>query len=128
VSLAWCFSDEATPFTVGLLNRASAGEEVTVPSHWPIEVLNGIVMGKVRGRISDADKQRFLQDLSSLRILIDDVPALSCFDAVYELAGRHKLTAYDAAYLELAIRRGLPLAMLDKALLRAAIDEAVTVA
>ena len=119
VTLPWCFEDERTPFTESLLNRIRAREEAIVPSHWPAEILNSLVQAKKRGRIPEETIQRFLRDLSSFPILVDNERSLAVWERVRSLAETHRLTAYDAAYLELAQRTGVPLATLDRELQKA---------
>lgn len=125
VTLPWCFEDERTSFTESLLNRIRAREEAMVPSHWPAEVLNSLVQAKKRGRVPEENIQRFLRDLSSFPILVDHERSLTVWERVRRLAETHRLTAYDAAYLELAQRTGLPLATLDRELQKAARAEKV---
>ena len=125
VSLGWCFSDEATPYTDALLDRLIAGEEVAVPSHWPLEILNGVIQAKRKGRVTEQTVEGFLSSLISFQIVVDAEQGFLRLRAIRELAERHQLTSYDAAYLELAIRLGLPLATLDGALQRAARAENV---
>ena len=120
VTLPWCFEDETAPYTDALLDRLIAGEEVVVPSHWPVEALNGLMQAKKRGRVDEERIERFLQDLSSFHILVDNERSLALLRRIRGLAQQHRLTAYDAAYLELAQRTGLPLATLDGDLQKAA--------
>jgi predicted nucleic acid-binding protein len=127
VTLSWYFQDETAPYTEALLTRLIDGESTAVPSHWAIEVLNGVVQGKRRGRIDETTVKQFFESLRSLEIVTEDRPSLTLFEATRTLAERHRLTAYDAAYLELAVRSGLPLATLDDALRKAARSEGVTV-
>ena len=124
VTLAWCFSDEASPYTNGLLDRVFAGDTITVPAHWPVEV-NGPMKAGRRGRVTEGEIQYFLGNLRSFRLVIDPVRGLSLLQEVRELADRYELTAYDAAYLELAIRFSLQLATLDDKLRIAATLEGV---
>ncbi len=126
VKLPWCFEDERTPYTQALLDRVTAAEEVVVPSHWPVEILNALIQAKKRGRLAEDHIQRFLRDLSSFQILVDNERSLASWGRVRSLGEEHRLTAYDAAYLELARRLGLPLATLDKDLQRAARAESVS--
>lgn len=119
VTLPWCFEDERNSFTESLLNRIRTREEAIVPSHWPAEILNSLVQAKKRGRIPEENIQRFLRDLSSFHILVDNERSLAVWERVRSLAETHRLTAYDAAYLELAQRTGLPLATLDRDLQKA---------
>lgn len=124
-TLPWCFADDATPWTEALLDRLQAGEEVLVPAHWPMEVTNGLVVAVRRGRIGLDRVARFATDLSSLAIRIEPPSAPAFWNAVIAVAIKHHLTAYDAAYLELAQRKGLPLATLDGDLQRAALAEGI---
>lgn len=119
VTLPWCFEDERTLFTESLLNRIRAREEAIVPSHWPAEILNSLVQAKKRGRVPEENIQRFLRDLSSFHILVDNERSLTVWERVRSLAEAHRLTAYDAAYLELAQRTGVALATLDRDLQKA---------
>jgi predicted nucleic acid-binding protein len=124
-TLPWCFADEATPWTEALLDRLKNGEEVLVPAHWPIEVMNGLVMAVCRKRIDPDRVVRFADDLASLPIRIEPPHLPAAWGAVVQVATKHKLTIYDAAYLELVQRTGLPLATLDGDLRKAALAEGV---
>ena len=126
VALSWCFADETGPYSDRLLSRVTAGEEVAVPSHWPAEVLNGLLQAKRRGRVADEIIGRFIEDLGGFRIAIDRVYGPLHLNRVRALAERHSLTSYDAAYLELALRISLPLATFDVQLERAAQGEGVS--
>ena len=120
VTLAWCFDDEHTEATDALLQRVvESGAEA--PSLWPLEILNALAMAERRGRI-DADKRHRLAGfLHDLPVSLDADTASQAWVATSRLAARHRLTIYDAAYLELAQRLNLPLATLDAGL-RAAAD------
>jgi len=122
-ALPWCFPDEATPWTEALLDRLQRGEHVLVPAHWPTEVMNGLVMAVRRKRIDLERVERFSEDLSSLAIHTEPHHAPVSWSAVIQLATKHTLTIYDAAYLEVAQRTGLPLATLDSDLRNAALAE-----
>jgi predicted nucleic acid-binding protein len=119
VTLAWCFEDEATPATDALLRNLKETLQASVPPHWLAEVTNGLLTAVRKGRIDDVKARRFLNDLAALPISIDPAAVPTC-GSVLDLAQHHKLTAYDAAYLELAIRRNFSLATTDEALRRAA--------
>jgi len=127
VALSWCLTDEATPFSLGLLRRLTNGEEVIVPAHWPIEVLSALLQGKRRSRIDDTGIERFFHDLASFRVTIEQSPSITGLRDLKTLSDKHILTAYDAAYLELAKRATLPLATFDMALVRACAREQVAV-
>jgi predicted nucleic acid-binding protein len=118
LTMSWCFADEATAESSALLNRL-ATEAVIVPQHWPLEVSNVLVMAEKRSRISTSDATRFVTLLGAFQIQVDDATASNAFAHTLPLARLHGLTSYDAAYLELAIRLGLPLATLDDDLRRA---------
>jgi predicted nucleic acid-binding protein len=119
VTMAWCFDDEATPYTNGVRDSLAAMRAV-VPSLWPLEVANATIVGERRKRLDEARSQRFIVLLDALPIITDDETGNRAFGDVIHLARAYQLSAYDAAYLELAIRRGLPLACLDGKLKAAA--------
>jgi predicted nucleic acid-binding protein len=124
-TLPWCFAEESTPWTEALLDRVQGGEEVFVPAHWPVEVMNGLVMAVRRSRIDLDRVMRFAGDLSSLAIRIEPPYAPAAWNAVIQVATKHRLTIYEATYPELAQRTGLPLATLDGELLKAARAEGI---
>ncbi len=124
-AIPWCFKDEETEQTRTLQDRLIRGEPVVVPEHWQIELSNVLLMGVRRGRVAEADVRSFWVQLAALDILIAQHAIGAVFNAVAPLATLHRLTAYDAAYLELALRRGLPLATLDSDLATAAWAEGV---
>jgi predicted nucleic acid-binding protein len=118
VILNWYFEDEDDAGTRIL--RHVAGRTVLVPAHWEAEVANGILVAERRGRTSAAQIGHLFSLLDALDLEVDCDGALAVFDRVLPLARAHRLTIYDALYLELAERRGLPLATLDAALAQAA--------
>jgi predicted nucleic acid-binding protein len=122
-ALPWCFSDEVSAFTESLLARASSGEELFVPAHWTTEVLSALIQGRRRNRISDIEIERFLIDLTSFHIVIEESYSVFRMRELRLLAEKHNLTAYDAAYLDLAKRHSLPLATLDQRLRQASAFE-----
>jgi predicted nucleic acid-binding protein len=113
VALSWCFEDERTPATKALLERV-AETGALAPQHWPLEILNGLTMGERRGRIEPSKRQRLVDFLRDLPITLDTETAVQVWGPTQRLADRYRLTAYDAVYLELAQRRSLPLATLDR--------------
>ncbi len=119
ITLAWCFSDEATPKTIALLERLEF-ESAMVPELWPLEVGNILIAAEKRKRISYANIKEFLSLLENLNIEIDTETASRGFSDIIFLAHSEKLTTYDAAYLELAMRYGLPLATKDIELIHVA--------
>lgn len=119
VTMAWCFDDKSTAYTNRVRDEL-INLRAVVPSLWPLEVANATLVGERRKRLSEARTRRFLTLLAALPITIDDETSHRAFRDLLPLARAHKLSAYDAAYLELAIRRGLPLASLDTKLKSAA--------
>lgn len=124
--MAWCFEDEATEFTDSLLEGLAQGS-AKVPSIWPLEIANVLAISERRGRTNQAKITQFLRLLSSLPITVDAKTGEKAFTDVLTLARTHKLTSYDAAYLELALREGLALATLDEELKRVANKLGVTI-
>ena len=115
VTMAWVFPDEATESTDRLRESLIDGRAFA-PSLWPIEVGNVLLVATRRGRIATEDWPRIHNDLGTLPIEIDPVSVSRVWADVLELAIRHRLSVYDAMYLELAKRLQLPLATLDRAL------------
>ena len=123
ITACWAFEDEDHP-DAGLAFDQMRAEEAVVPCLWWFEVRNILVVNERRGRISESETAAFLLNLSRLRVRLDRLPEA---DAVLQLARTHRLSVYDAAYLELAQREGLPLATLDTDLRRAAAEAGVAV-
>jgi predicted nucleic acid-binding protein len=115
VTLAWLYSDEVTPATQQVFDIVVA-ERAWVPSLWRLEVANSLQMGVRRGRISVEFRDASLADLALLAIEVDAETDTFAWSTTLRLAERHQLTLYDAAYLELAQRLGVPLATLDQEL------------
>jgi predicted nucleic acid-binding protein len=124
MTLAWYFQDERTDSSVAVLRQVVEMSAI-VPALWRLEVLNGFQVAVRRGRIDTAYRDVSLADLQTLAIEIDAFTNRQAFSAALRVCDRFGLTAYDAAYLELAQRRQLPLATLDAALMRAARSENV---
>ena len=119
VTLTWCFEDERTDATEALLDRLATSPAV-VPQNWPLEVANILTLAVRRGRLSVARREEFIASLNGLPIHIDPSTGARAMNEVMSLADTHRLTAYDAAYLELVLRLGVPLATLDEDLRTAA--------
>jgi predicted nucleic acid-binding protein len=119
VAIAWCFPDERDTYSRSVLD-ALASEQAVVPELWHLEVANTLVVGERRKRSTQADTVAWLGFLSCLPITVDEQTKARAFGDTAGLARAHGLSVYDAAYLELALRRGLPLATLDDALKAAA--------
>jgi predicted nucleic acid-binding protein len=120
VTIPWCARDEASPWTDALLDRLRTGDKALVPPLWIYEITNTVLHLKQRSRITVEEMSRFLDDLRALPIEVDSEGMERVFDRVLMLADRHRLTVYDASYLELALRTGHPLATHDGDLKRAA--------
>lgn len=120
VSAAWCFADETTAYTEAVLQSATRHGGAVVPAIWPWELVNSLLVAERRGRITAAQRARFLEGLGRLHIEVDPVDEARVRHVLLPLAQRHQLSAYDAAYLDLALRDGLALATNDRRLLLAA--------
>ncbi len=119
VTLSWLFADEFTPDTRKLLHRA-VSDEVVVPGHWTAEIANGALAGERRGRVSLAQTSAWIEQLADIDVETDRHGTDAALSAILPLARSHRLTIYDALYLELAERRGMPLATFDTKLAVAA--------
>jgi predicted nucleic acid-binding protein len=115
VVMAWSFEDEIDEYADAVLDRLATARAI-VPALWPLEVANALLMGERRKRSTEAETIKWTAILSSLPIVIDSDTNAHAWRETLNLARGHNLTAYDAAYLELAVRRGLPLATIDKML------------
>ena len=112
VTMAWCFEDETDPRSLPVL-AALAVQEAIVPGHWSLEVANVLAVAERKKRIAATRIAMFIDILDRLPIVVDDQTAKKAFGDVLAIARAHQVTAYDAAYLELALRTGCPLASLD---------------
>jgi predicted nucleic acid-binding protein len=119
LALAWYFKDEADPYADAVAARFPSARAL-VPVIWPLEVANAVLMGERRQRSTEAQATKWLGYLGSLPIAVDEETNERAWDELLSLGRAHRLSAYDAAYLELALRRGLPLATLDDKLKAAA--------
>ena len=117
VTLPWFFPDEATPFTEGLLDALGA-QPLWAPALWVLECTNVLQSAQRRGRIDANRRAEIVGELGALPVRVDHEPL--GFVAIDRLAALHSLSAYDAAYLELALRRSLTLVSLDARLVEAA--------
>lgn len=127
ITLSWCFEDESSPSADAVLARLERGRAVA-PSVWTLEVSNAIRSAQRRGRLAEAETPALVSLLLALPIDVDDT--LSLDDAtgrVLQLARSFDLSTYDAAYLDLALRRGLAIASVDERLVAAAKAAGVTV-
>lgn len=126
MTLPWYFVDESTARTEQVFDLVVKSGAI-VPLHWRFEVANGFRMAMRRGRIDPAYRDASLTDLDQLPIEADHDSHAQAWADTVKLSDRHSLTIYDAAYLELALRRRLPLATLDQELIAAGTRENLAV-
>lgn len=117
-TMAWCFGDEADRYADSVLDELRTDDGL-VPSIWTLEVANVLLVAERSGRLNEADSSRFLDLLGDLPIHVDERDAAVAFTSVLSCGRRFGLTSYDAAYLDLAMRTGAPLATSDRALRKA---------
>ena len=118
-ALAWCFPDESSEWADAVL-VALEGQILLVPAVWSLEIANALLVGERKKRLGQGQILRFLTLLGSLPIVEDRQTAAERVRNVLPIAREFDLSAYDAAYLELAVRRGVALATLDARLSKAA--------
>lgn len=126
LTVAWFFESERTPPVVAVLDLILESE-AHVPTLWPLEVANALQVAARRGRMQLDARDGALRELEGMPISVAIDDARTTWGATLALADHHRLTVYDATYLELALRRGLPLATLDGALCAAAEAEGLVV-
>ena len=119
VVMAWCFKDETNQYADAILDSLEVITAV-VPSIWPLEVGNVLLAAERKKRLSEADSVRFIALLTELPITIEQEPPERILKEILALARKHQLSSYDASYLDLAMRKGLPIATLDNGLIKAA--------
>jgi predicted nucleic acid-binding protein len=118
IVMAWCFADEENPYADRVLD-ALENQTAAVPSLWPLEVGNVLLVAERRKRLDKADSVRFLELLYDLPIEVLQEAPKRITGEIISLARAQNLSTYDASYLDLAMRKGLPLATSDKALILA---------
>jgi len=123
--LGLVLKDEHSSSTAKLIEALEKRSAVYVPTHWWIEVVNGLLMAERRKRLSGEELPEAIDYIREFPMIVDDQTATRCEGDTLVLARRYKLTIYDTAYLELAMRRKSKLATIDKALARAAADAGV---
>ena len=124
VALAWCFADEGGAYAPEVL-EALRGGEAFVPAHWALEVSNGLLVAERKHRITAQEATPVARLLLALPIAVEPHERTRDLTATYRLARTRGFSSYDAAYLELAVRTGVPLATLDGELREAAVAEGV---
>lgn len=125
VAAQWCFADERTAQGDELLDSLR-NDSAVVPGLWHLEVLNLVLMGERRRRIDAERIEQQLATIGALPIVVDPETSARAWVDTLGIARTYRLTSYDAAYLELALRLGLPLATRDEDLMRAAGEAGVT--
>lgn len=124
VALAWALDESGADFALFDSCRDSL---VVVPSPWPLEFAQGLRTAERRGRIDRLTGDTWLAVLAEWRIEVDVSTPSAAWEEILEVADEHGLSLYDASYLELALRRGLPLATLDARLRAAAVSAGAAV-
>ncbi|MDP2854788.1 MAG: type II toxin-antitoxin system VapC family toxin [Smithellaceae bacterium] len=119
VVMSWCFKDETKKYTDAMLDRLE-NATAYVPTIWPLEVGNVLLVAERKKRLSESDSFRFIALLNALPIIVEQEPPERMLSEILNLAREHKLSSYDASYLDLAIRKGLPFASTDDHLINAA--------
>ena len=120
VGFAWVYQDQATSGTDRLLNEVAAGATVIVPALWYLGMSNVLLIAQRRHRLTAIQRKAALEKLAAMQFIVDEEGTRHAFGKTSDLAEKHGLTIYDATYLELALRRSLPLASRDEALTNAA--------
>ena len=120
MAFAWVLPNQASAEAEALLERIEAGVEAVVPSLWFLEVANGLLVAQRRKRVTAPERMLALVRLSALSLTVDEDAARDVFGRTSTLAEQFGLSVYDAAYLEVALRRNLPLGTRDRALRSAA--------
>ena len=119
VVMSWCFKDETSTFADSVLGHLEFSTGY-VPAIWPLEVSNVLLVAEQKGRISEAGVTRFITLLDQLPIVVEQESSSRMFKEILALSREYNLSSYDASYLDLAMRKGLPIATLDKKLIEAA--------
>ncbi|MGI9147965.1 MAG: type II toxin-antitoxin system VapC family toxin [Chloroflexota bacterium] len=119
VALSWCFEDEPTSETEAILDRFDS-DHALVPTVWGLEVANALLTAERHQRLQVAEATHFSALLLELSISVVPMDLGHTFGAVLGLARTHGLTSYDASYIALAMREGVPLATQDRGLRRVA--------
>jgi predicted nucleic acid-binding protein len=119
IVMSWCFKDEASQYADTVLEHLCEAIAF-VPSVWPLEVVNVLLIAERRKRLSEADSVRFMTLLSQLPIIVEYERSERIMGNLLALARASNLSSYEASYLDLSMRKGLPLATLDTRLIGAA--------
>ncbi|HEY9010364.1 MAG TPA: type II toxin-antitoxin system VapC family toxin [Devosia sp.] len=126
IALAWTYDDERTDVVAAIFQRVARFGAIA-PAIWPMEIANSFNVAVRKERITRPYRDELVANFIRLAIEVEHQPSTTYWYEILNLADRHNLTIYDASYLELAMRRQLPLATLDKELIAAALAEGVAV-
>jgi len=119
VVMAWCFADEESAYADEVLDGLESSEAI-VPAIWPLEIGNVLVVAERRKRLNESDSIRFLALINDLPIKVIQEPPGRMTKEILTLARKRQISTYDASYLDLAMRKGLPIATQDSGLIKAA--------
>jgi predicted nucleic acid-binding protein len=119
IIMSWCFRDEISRYADAILERLENATAL-VPAIWPLEIGNALLVAERKKRLSQADSKHFLSLLAALPILVEQEAPERMLKEILILAREQNLSTYDASYLDLALRKEVPIATLDKMLLAAA--------
>jgi predicted nucleic acid-binding protein len=125
--MRWCFDETAHPYAESILDRLENGDDAVVPALWLYEASAVLSRAQNRGTLAARKAREFIDELQSLNIAADAQSIARVFPDVHRLALTYRLSSYDASCLELALRRGLPLATLDDEMISASKAAGVTV-
>ena len=114
VALCWFFEGQKTAYTEAVFECMAKGDEALVPVVWPLEVVNSLVVAARQKTITATQLETFVADLKELPVEVDLEGVGRAYSSVLRISRQHQLSSYDAAYLDLALVEGLPLATLDK--------------
>lgn len=112
VTLAWAFMDETSTYAEAVFDQVGS-DSALVPSVWWLEVMNTLLVGERRQRLTSAQSAHFVEVLESLPIAIDPDSGAVAPGRLLSVSRDLGLTVYDASYVDLALRQDLPLATLD---------------
>jgi predicted nucleic acid-binding protein len=118
VVMSWCFIDEESVYADSVLESLKTAQAL-VPAIWPLEVGNVLLVAERKKRLSEADSIRFLELINNLPISVNQEPPGRMTKEIISLAREQNLSTYDASYLDLAMRKGIPIATLDKEIKKA---------
>jgi len=126
VVMSWCFKDETNKYGDAVLNRLAESTAI-VPPIWPLEVVNVLLVAERRNRLKQVDSVRFITLLSQLPIVVEHEGPEKKMKDLLALGRANHLSSYDAAYLDIAMRKDCPIATLDKKLIEAAKKVDITI-